>query len=100
MCFLGWRRRNRSNDAPELLAVDVCLYILYTYLYTEEIWGEPKPITPLSNTRGQHNLGEEESFQEGQYGNTCQTLGCLEIYCHFPVLSVPGKMWALGDLLG
>lgn len=100
MCFLGWRRRNRSNDAPELLAVDVCLYILYTYLYTEEIWGEPKPITPLSNTRGQHNLGEEESFQEGQYGNTCQTLGCLEIHCHFPVLSVPGKMWALGDLLG
>lgn len=59
MHFLGWRRRKRSNDAPELLAVGVCFYILYTYLYTEEMRGEPKPVAPLSNTRGQHNVGGE-----------------------------------------
>jgi len=60
MCFLGWRRRKRSNDAPEALEICVCVCVcIYTYLYTGEMRGEPKPIAPLSNTLEQQNVGGE-----------------------------------------
>lgn len=88
---------------PELLAVGVCLYILYTYLCTEKMRGEPKQYSPQQYTwAAQCGRRGKVSVRTA---NTCQTLGCLEIHCHFPVHSVLVKgevvwMWALGDLPG
>lgn len=43
---------------------NVCLYILYTYLYTEEIRGEPKPTLPLAIHMDSTMWEEREGFSE------------------------------------